>query len=210
DRSSRSAIRKSVIARLPALPSSRAALHRVEHLDLLAVAHLGGGPLAARHDLAIHRDRDATAIGRAGGDHGHLDRRGLAQLPALAVERHDRHARRPSTTLKGSDPSRVSPARSAATASPVTGASRTPLRQWPVAQINPLSSGSAPTIGRLSGVPGRRPAFAPTSSSSPISGSTSHAASSRRKTPSAVTAVSKPCSSTVAPSTTRPSPRDTR
>jgi hypothetical protein len=36
----------------------------VEHLDLLPLAHLGGGPLAARHDLAVDRDERAElAVG---------------------------------------------------------------------------------------------------------------------------------------------------
>src|SRR5207245_1321832 len=37
-------------------------------------------------------------------------------------------------------------------------ASRTPLRPWPVAYHNPRTSGSGPTIGRPSGVIGRKPA----------------------------------------------------
>ncbi len=68
------------------------------------------------------------------------------------------------------------------------------MRWWPVAHSSPSTS-PGPIAGALSGVPGRSPARAATSSSSPTSGSTSQAASSSRKTPSAVTAVSKPCSS---------------
>ena len=66
----------------------------------------------------------------------------------------------------------------------------------PVAHTSPRRSPS-PITGRLSGVPGRRPATARRSSSSSVSGITSQACSSRRWTPPAVTAVSKPCSSMV-------------
>src|SRR6186997_548074 len=138
----------------------------MKHFDLLPLANLGRGPLAPRHDLAVHGDRDPPTVGRACRQHRRLDRGRLVQLMSLAVERHDGHAR----TLPNVLVSR------SATASPVTGAKSTPFRQWPVAQIRPSSSASGPTIGVLSGVPGRSPALALTSSSSPTSGSTSHAA----------------------------------
>src|SRR5206468_1268098 len=64
-------------------------------------------------------------------------------------------------------------------------------------------------MGALSGDPGRRPTTVSVSSSSAVSGSSSRAARSRSWTAPAVTVVSKPCSSTVAPTTTRPSPRGT-
>ena len=97
------------------------------------------------------------------------------------------------------------PARARPPTSPVSGASSTPLRQWPVAQTSPSSS-PGPTTGRVV----RRARAAArrrrsTSSSSPTSGTTSQAASNSRYTPSAVTAVSKPCSST-----SRPAPRARR
>ena len=53
---------------------------------------------------------------------------------------------------------RGSPASSAAMASAVSGASRMPLRKWPVARMRP-SIAPGPISGRLSGVPGRRPAI---------------------------------------------------
>src|ERR1019366_8768901 len=65
----------------------------------------------------------------------------------------------------------------------------------------------SPTIGMLSGDPGRSPADASTSSSSATSGTSARASRSSSYTAPAVTAVQKPPSSTVPPITTRPSPR---
>ena len=88
--------------------------------------------------------------------------------------------------------------------SAVTGAWSTPLRKWPVAISNPSAS-PKPIRGALSGVPGRRPAVASTSSSSAISGITRYASRRSSWTPPAVTVVSKPRSSTVAPTISLPS-----
>ena len=62
-----------------------------------------------------------------------------------------------------------SSASSAATASAVAGACSTPLRKWPVAISRP-SLAPGPISGALSGVPGRSPARASTSSVSATSG----------------------------------------
>src|SRR4051794_8296685 len=169
-----------------------ATLHRLHDLDALAVAKRLLVPAPARHHLAVERDRDAARLGRGACCHDRVAHaRAVFELARLAVQ-HDPHA--------------CTPASISATALAVTGASRTPLRKWPVAHTTPSRSS---ITGELSGVPGRSRAAASTSSNSSISGSTSHAASSRRWTPPAVTVVSKPRSSTVAPTTTSPRARET-
>src|SRR5260221_529623 len=54
-----------------------------------------------------------------------------------------------------------SPRASAATATPVAGASVTPSIPWPVATMTPGAPGTCPSSGRLSGVAGRKPAGPP-------------------------------------------------
>src|SRR3954447_12026489 len=186
-----------------------ATLHRLHDLDALALLERNLVPAPPRHHLAIQRDSHAAALARyANSRHGLAHGGPVAEGAPLAVE-HDVHARLPAkanrsgpngSTASGGD----SPQTIAATAAAVIGASSTPLRWWPVAQITPSRG---PISGALSGVPGRRRAAAWTNSSSPTSGSTSRAASRSEKTPSAVTLVSKPRSSTVAPTTTSPSGR---
>ena len=56
---------------------------------------------------------------------------------------------------------------------PSIGASRTPLRWWPVAQSRPGSAALGPSTGALSGVPGRRPASSSSTSSSSTPGTSS-------------------------------------
>src|SRR4051794_14626753 len=193
-------------------PLSSATLHRLHYLDALALLERHLVPAPARHDLAVERDSHAAALARgAAGGHGLADGRAVAEVAPLAVQ-DDLHAWLPAGAADGVEANRSgangsmasggdSPATIAATAAAVIGASSTPLRWWPVAQITPSRS---PISGALSGVPGRNRAAASTNSSSPTSGSTSRAASRIVKTPSAVTAVSKPRSSTVAPTTVSP------
>ena len=121
-----------------------AALDRVQDLELLAVAQLDLRPLPARDHLAVDRDRRTAAVHAQLGHHG-LHRRAVGQLAVLAVHEHLPHART-SVRAKRSGASGASssgsppPASRSATASPVSGASSTPLRQWPVAQTRPSSS----------------------------------------------------------------------
>src|SRR5665213_2268217 len=68
----------------------------------------------------------------------------------------------------------------------------------------------APRYGRPSWEPGRRPAHVSTTANDASAGATASAASSRSCIPAAVTRASKPASSTVAPTSRRPSSRGTR
>ena len=55
----------------------------MQHLDLLALADLGRGPFAARHHLAVERDRYAAPVGRTRCANGDLDRGTVAELEGL-------------------------------------------------------------------------------------------------------------------------------
>ena len=157
--------------------------------------HPAGVPLGASR---VYRGLHRGAVGKLIGD---------------AVERLERHRASP---LRGPGCEAVRRARPNRRAAPrrrvVTpragGGDRGQQHAVAVVAGGPhRAAGLAQPRAELSGVPGRSPALADTSSSSPTSGYASHAASSSRWTPSAVTAVSKPCSSTVAPSSVCPSAR---
>src|SRR5581483_9624022 len=101
------------------------------------------------------------------------------------------------------------PAMTCASTRAVTGASRIPLRKWPVA-AKYRGSDVAPRIGSPSGVPGRRPAHASRMRASPSDGTRLAADWCMRWMTAGSTRLSKPASSTVAPISTRPSLRGTR
>src|SRR4051812_43298468 len=108
-----------------------ATLHRLHDLDAGAVAQRHLVPRAARHHLAVERDRNAAALARcAGGGHGRAHRRAVLELVPLAVE-HDVHAVALAAKRAGANgstaPGGASPATIAATAAAVIGASSTPL-----------------------------------------------------------------------------------
>src|SRR6185503_18473678 len=145
-------------------------------LDALALGQLDPVPLAARHDLGIDGHGDTPAVAALWQLADEVRNRDALGHLALAAVHHDPHPvtcavraanRRGENGASSAGGS--SPVRRAATASPVSGASRMPLRQWPVAQNRP-GTALSPTIGPLSGATGRRPARASTSSSSEIPG----------------------------------------
>src|SRR4051812_15855788 len=99
----------------PAMTSASATLHRLHHLYARAVGERHDAPAAARHHLAVERNRHAAALlGRAGGEHRVAHAGRLLELVLLAVQ-HDPHATPAGTSIS-------------ATASAATGASSTPLR----------------------------------------------------------------------------------
>src|SRR5919204_577267 len=68
-------------------PFPLSTLHRLKYLHSLSVAELGAAPFAARHHLAVHRNRHAAALGRrAAGLHGVVHGGAGVQLARLAVE----------------------------------------------------------------------------------------------------------------------------
>ena len=97
-----------------------------------------------------------------------------------------------------------------AISSPVTGASRIPLRKWPVATVTFSQPGSGPMIGRPSGELGRRPAQVKCSRRLRICGANSNAARRTCARPRCVGWKRKPTSSSVEPAKTRPLARGTR
>ena len=145
-------------------------LHRGEHLHARAVARARTRDQRARGTTS---PSTATATPRASG----VARRAALAAPssvspprsvgALAVERD--HCSAPARAGARGEATRRRAARSAAQLAParraaapasrprmssaVSGASRMPLRWWPVAQSSP-SSAPAPIAGALSGVPG--------------------------------------------------------
>ena len=81
---------------------------------------------------------------------------------------------------------------------------------WHLADRVASPVAGAPRIGASSRLPGRWPTHISSIGSSSIAGTTRHAASSNDRMPPAVSVVSKPFSSTVAPRIKRPSRRGTR
>src|SRR4029453_15793088 len=148
---------------------------------LLALRERRLVPLAARDHLPVQRDRHPPLRRRRAGG---LDPRPHVRPPrprdllAIQLDPHGtsrgdagvcvakRWAENGARSTGG-----PSPASSEAIESAVTGACSTPLRKCPVAIRSP-STRPAPIRGALSGVPGRSPAAASSSSSSAISGST--------------------------------------
>ncbi len=121
-----------------------ATLHRLHDLDALALAQRHLVPAPARHDLAVECHRHAAALASA--------RRLPSRRRARSRRRRGRGRSPFSTTLipppsrrsaPGANGATVSggdsPATMAATAAAVIGASRTPLRWCPVAQIDPVA-----------------------------------------------------------------------
>ena len=154
-----SACAEPVVA-LPFPPIASASLHRGQRLDARAGRHGAGVPLGARDDLAVDRHGDA-ARARLDAELGEqlADGPPVAASSSRPLTRSRRAPPRSASAANGAG-TRSSPASSAASRSPVTGASRIPLRWCPVAQHSP-SSAPAPSTGALSGVPGRRPAARP-------------------------------------------------
>src|SRR6185503_16530621 len=123
--------------------SPSTSLDRAEQLDPLTLSQLEPVPLAAWHDLGIHSHREPSPVVAVTVDLAHeaCDRDPVRNLPGLAVQ-NDPHrstsASRPAlkrsgengtSSCGGSPPTIMS-----TTASAVSGASRIPLRQCPVAQ----------------------------------------------------------------------------
>src|SRR5688572_719145 len=131
-----------------AVASVLSALDCMHHLDRLALGEDALGPLAARHDLALHGHRhSALGVRRTGSSHRIGDARTGLEIARLAVH-HDLHvatdepapARREATdppkragsataSSRGGD----SPRSRATTPSAVSGANKIPLRKCPVA-----------------------------------------------------------------------------
>src|SRR6185312_3987123 len=135
-------------------------LHRRQDLDPGAVGERPRAPFGAGHDLAVDRHRDAARLnlqaelGERGGRGA-----GLGELAGAAVQ-DDRHsAAAPARSLRRRAGSHASisaassspealPSSKPARSSAVSGASRIPLRWWPVAHSSP-SSAPGPIAGRL-------------------------------------------------------------
>ena len=165
-------------------------------------------PLAARHDLAVARDGE-PGPGRRPGSRGDVGDRG-AVGDLLASPFNSTLTALTSRPRTGPDRSHGPGRGSSPVASSSAIASAGERRQQDavavVAGREHQTPAAAPgrAAAALSGVPGRRPASVSTSSSSATPGSSSVASRSSSWTAPAVTVVSKPRSSTVAP-TIRPS-----
>ena len=142
---------------LPVVARAQPPWIAAQHLDPSARRASGVVvPLAARHDLAVERDRDAAAPALGAGSRD-ARRRRVAPSAELAPARRSARSssqptRRSATASRPAEPRQ----RGRRSRSAVSGASRMPLRKWPVARTRP-SSAPGPISGRLSGRAGPQP-----------------------------------------------------
>src|ERR1700722_7867041 len=153
-------------------------LHRGQHLDTCPVRDGKVAPAGPRHNLAVDRHRDAARVGlkvEYSQKTGNGLLAGIVVRSAVEVD----HEEEMGSCLVSS------PSNERVTSSAVSGASRMPLRWWPVAHVNP-SSAPGPITGALSGVPGRYPTPSSSIRSSLIPGTSSCPSRNSSYTPPAV------------------------
>ena len=175
-------------SKLPALASRHAAPDRVDDLDRWPSREPRRRQLAARHDLAVERDRDAAprrARSRGAAPRRRPSRPSASSTP-LAVQLDDHRPRlRSRRSAPGSAPP---PARHSLAAQhrhdqPRRSAGRAGRRCGSGRCEKQALDASAPISGGVVGRAGRRPAARSTSSSSAISGSARYASGSSSSTP---------------------------
>src|SRR6185312_15305272 len=194
-----------------------AALQRADDLDLVSGREPCAAPLGTADNGAIDGDGEKPRRGVDAALGEQLRDRRHREFGLLAVDPQRRHCAAASicaggakrSGLKGRASSESRPVRtnSLITAA-VAGVNRIPLRWCPVAMASP-SIPLGPSIGASSREPGRKPTQVSAIGNSSIAGTARHAPSSRARSPPAVRLVSKPRSSTVPPTISRPSSRGT-